>query len=503
MAVDQSGYFYLIGETQAGKLPTTAGVIQPTSAPLGSTGTYVQVWRGFVAKFNPVTTAAGVSLAYATYLGGRTGSSGDYISGIAIDSAGNAYVAGYTNSSDFPVTDGAYGTACGKGGTCSAGHVTKLNPSGSAIVWSTYVGGAKSDGSDALFFTGPIQLDAKGNIYILGQAGPTFPLLNPVEPPVTSGSMEVVVAELDPTGANLLFATRIGSGGRQTSNPAGLAVDSAGNIYLAGNTIGPGLITTPGAFQTTSSNSTCCYHGFVAKIAQPAGPQIASGGVVNAATFRAGGIAPNEFISITGYGLGPATGVLSSLTTLLAGTRIYIGGTPAFLAYAQDGQVNALVPFGVSQTQSTTIQAEFNGVKGNTVTVPVVNASPGIFTQAYGPGQAWVANQDGKFNSSSNPAARNSYIAFWLTGQGAVNTSLADGVQPTGPPFPTPVLPVSVTLGGVQIPAANVVFAGLVYSGEIQVNLLISANAPTGGAVPLVVTIGEASSRADVTIAIQ
>ena len=67
--------------------------------------------------------------------------------------------------------------------------------------------------------------------------------------------MQVLVAELDPTGANLLFSTRIGSGGLDTSNPAGLAVDSAGDIYLAGNTIGPDLITTPGAFQTTASNS--------------------------------------------------------------------------------------------------------------------------------------------------------------------------------------------------------------------------------------------------------
>jgi uncharacterized protein (TIGR03437 family) len=65
------------------------------------------------------------------------------------------------------------------------------------------------------------------------------------------------------------------------------------------------------------------------------------------------------------------------------------------------------------------------------------------------------------------------------------------------------MLPVSVSLGGVQVPAANVVFAGLVYSGEVQINLLIPANAPTGNAVPLVVNIGGAASRADATIAIQ
>jgi uncharacterized protein (TIGR03437 family) len=111
-------------------------------------------------------------------------------------------------------------------------------------------------------------------------------------------------------------------------------------------------------------------------------------------------------------------------------------------------------------------------------------------------------NQDGTFNSSSNSAPRNTYVAFWLTGQGAVNAPPPDGIQP-GSPYPTPMLPLSVSVGGVPLPAANVVFDGLVYSGEVQINLLIPANAPTGSAVSLVVTIGGASSRTDATIAIQ
>jgi uncharacterized protein (TIGR03437 family) len=191
------------------------------------------------------------------------------------------------------------------------------------------------------------------------------------------------------------------------------------------------------------------------------------------------------------------------MTTLLSGSRIYIGGTAAFLIYTQDGQVNALVPFGVAGTGSTTIQAEFNGVMGNTVTVPVVDSAPGVFTQAYGPGQAWMVNGDGTFNSSSNPAGRNTYVAFWTTGQGLVNIPQQDGTQPTGPPYPNPLLPVTVTIGGAPVPAANVVFTGLVYSGEIQINVVVPGNAPTGGTVPLVVTIGKASSRTDVTMAIQ
>lgn len=509
VTLDTNGYFYLIGESRAAKLPTTAAVVQPTGTPLDSSNFSLQAFRGFVAKFSPVTPTGGVTLAYGTYLGGQTGNTSDYLSGIAIDSASNACVVGYTNSKDFPVTSGGYGTTCGTNGTCAAAHVTKLNATGTAILWSTYVGGSKSDGSDTLFWTGPIQLDAKGNIYITGQAGPGYPLFNPVEPAVTGGAMQTLVVELDPTGSNLLFASRIGSGavGTATSYPAGLVVDAPGNIYLAGNTIGPGLITTPGAFQTTASSSTCCYHGYVAKIAATTAPQINvvgnSNAVYNAATLQTGGIAPNEFISLKGTGLGPATGVSGAMATQLAGSSVTIGGTAAYLTYAQDGQINALVPFGISGLQNTTIQVAFNGVKGNAVTVPVVASSPGIFTQAYGPGQAWVVNQDGTFNSASNPAARNSYVAFWVTGQGLVNMTLADGTQPAGPTYPSPMLPVSVSVGGKAVPAANIAFDGLVYSGEVQINLLIPADAATGSAVPLVVTVGAAASRSDATIAIK
>ena len=117
-------------------------------------------------------------------------------------------------------------------------------------------------------------------------------------------------------------------------------------------------------------------------------------------------------------------------------------------------------------------------------------------------GRAWVVNQDNTYNSSSNPAARSSYVAFWATGQGLVNTSLQDGAQPTAP-WPTPILPVSVTVGGVPVSADNIIFDGLIFTGEIQVNIQIPANAPTGSAVPLVVTIGGTSSRSDATIAIR
>jgi uncharacterized protein (TIGR03437 family) len=507
-AVDSNGYFYLFGETEASKLPTTPGVVQPTSGPLDPTGGRLANSRGYIAKFNPMSAAGGSSLAWATYLGGHSATVGDFVSGLAVDSAGNVYVGGATNSSDFPVTTGAYSTACGyPGSECQGGHLTKLNSSGQ-MVWSTYIGGAKQDGSDVMSYTGPVQLDGKGNVYFIGTTSFGFPWINPAEPWAKgAGGVDVVVVELDPTGSQLLFSSVVGSGGLDGSGPGGMAVDSAGNIYVGAWINGPDLITTPGAFQTKDPTPVCCtVHGYVAKITPSVGPLITEVGttpdVFNAATLQTGGIAPNEFITLKGAGLGPATGV-TGLTTELGGSSVSIGGTAAYLTYAQDGQINLLVPFNVSGLANTTIQVEYNGVKGNTVTVPIVASSPGIFTQQYGPGQAWVVNQDQTFNSASNAAPRGTYVEFWVTGQGLVNTTLADGTQPSGPPYPTPMLPVSVTLGGFTIPAANIAFDGLIYSGEVQINVLIPANAPTGSAVPLVVTIGGASSRSDATIAIK
>ena len=176
LTVDSNGDFYLIGDTTAGRLPTTLGAVQPTAAPLDYSGSNVTAYRGFIAKFNPV--ASGASLAACTYLGGKTGNTSDYLSGIAIDSSGNIYVVGFTNSSDFPVTSGAYETVCGQGGGCGAGHVTKLNPSLTSIVWSTYVGGSQQSGGDNLYFTGPVQLDGKENVYVTGIAN-TFSITQP------------------------------------------------------------------------------------------------------------------------------------------------------------------------------------------------------------------------------------------------------------------------------------------------------------------------------------
>ena len=504
--MDANGYFYLVGETKASNLPTTAGVVQPNGAPLGNPATYVQAWRGFVAKFNPVTSAGGASLAYATYLGGKTGNTGDFISGIAIDSSSNAYVVGFTNSKDFPVTSGAYSTVCGTGGvTCASAHVTKLNPTGTAIVWSTYVGDSKSDRTDALYFTGPIQLDGKGNIYIMGQVLTSFPMVNPVEPnpnPTQYGAMEVAILELDPSGANMLFSTRIGSGGRETANPAGLAVDSAGDIYLAGNIIGQGLITTPGAFQTTSSDSLgCCYHGFVAKIA-------ATTATVTLAT--AGQVEPFAGESIVSvYGINLAGGTASAATlplpTSLDGNTVTVTDSAgvarqAPLYFVSPLQINFEIPAGTAAGTATVTIHNQNGTIQST-TIQIGGVSPGIF-ELNGAGlvAAWVlpvisgvqqALQPVYQVASGNvvalpvslgPSTEAVYLEMYGTGFRNAKTFTA-------------------TVGGLSVPVLGAA-ATSQFVGEDQVNIgpLPQSLAGKGSVDILLTADGQAANTVNVTI---
>jgi uncharacterized protein (TIGR03437 family) len=119
---------------------------------------------------------------------------------------------------------------------------------------------------------------------------------------------------------------------------------------------------------------------------------------------------------------------------------------------------------------------------------------------ASGAGAAVAVNQDGTFNSSINPASRGSVVAFWVTGQGQTNPSLVDGTQPQAPTFPTLVLPVSVTIGGIAVPPADILFSGLVYAGVMQVNARVPDRVVPGSLVELLLTTGNSTSRKGATL---
>jgi uncharacterized protein (TIGR03437 family) len=167
---------------------------------------------------------------------------------------------------------------------------------------------------------------------------------------------------------------------------------------------------------------------------------------------------------------------------------VYFNGVAAPLAMYSGGQINALVPNGVPDVADVVVQS------GGALTYPyplgVVLAAPEIFTAPDGSTQAVAVILDITLNSPANPAAKGAYVAFWVTGQGQVSSATCDA---------RPALSVSVTVAGEN---AAVSFAGI-DPGVLQVNVQLPPDAPSGDAVPLVLTIGSVSSRKAATVAIQ
>jgi uncharacterized protein (TIGR03437 family) len=213
--------------------------------------------------------------------------------------------------------------------------------------------------------------------------------------------------------------------------------------------------------------------------------------VVNGASWQTGPVAGGEFVTLGGSGLGPVEGA-AGMQKGLGGTRVFFNGVEAWLTYASDGQVNAIAPYAVSGKADVTVQ--YNGKTSDAYPLAVTDSTPGIFTSQYGGGPAVAVNTDYTFNSQANAVARGGVISFWGTGQGAVTPVGQDGETISG--YKNLVLTPKVTIGGVN---AQIQFAGLVYTGVLQVNAIIPDNAPTGQ-VEVVLTIGSNSSRKGVMI---
>lgn len=252
LAIDAAGSAYVTGGTPLTNLPTTLGAFQPSHGGGGD--------DAFVVKLNP----AGSGLVYATYLGG---SGGDGADGIAVDALGNAYVAGGTGSTNFPTTSGAFQTNNAGG---SDAFVTKLNPTGTGLVYSTYLGGSGADQALA------VALDSSGNAYVTGGTRSTnFPTTSGAFQTTNAGGLDTFVAKLNPLGASLVYSTYLGGGGDENAN--GITVDALPNpnAYVVGNTNSTNFPTTSGAFDTTFNGGR--FDTFVAKITDvvfPPGPTV-------------------------------------------------------------------------------------------------------------------------------------------------------------------------------------------------------------------------------------
>jgi len=229
-------------------------------------------------------------------------------------------------------------------------------------------------------------------------------------------------------------------------------------------------------------------------------------GLVNAADYANGGIAPGEIVDIFGQNLGPqslATGSYDesgNMLTDLAGMEVTFNGVPAPIVYASGPVMAVIVPFEVAATNQADLQVTYDGVPSRLITYNVVPSAPGIFTvNSAGNGQGAILNGDYSVNSDANPAAQGSYISVYATGGGQTNPPDSTGATAQG--IAQVTLPVTATIGGQP---AQVLYAGHApdeVAGVLQVNLQV----PTGvtGDQPVVITIGGVATQNNATVSIQ
>ena len=235
VALDAAGDAFITGSTYSSNFPSTSGALLST---LGGT------LNAFVTKL----AASGSTLVYSTYLGGNELDSGQ---GIAVDSSGDAFVAGTTTSSNFPVTAGAYQPAFGG---IQNGFVSKLNPTATALAYSTYLGGNGTDQANA------IAIDTSGNAFVAGFTSSTnFPTV-PANESQLLGTQDAFFTKLNANGVPTL-STYLGGSDNDQANA--IAVDAADNAYLTGLTTSSNFVTNPSGWPTYSGNGDA----FVTKFA--------------------------------------------------------------------------------------------------------------------------------------------------------------------------------------------------------------------------------------------
>jgi len=551
MTVDSAGDVYVTGAAGPG-LSTTPGAYQATYAggqcPGGNAIETISCTNAFIAMLAPSG-----SVAWTTYLGG---SGPDDAHSIAVDSSGNVWVAGATASPDFPTTTGAVSRTFH--GEIDLGPLrygdafaAKLDPTGSHLLYSTYLGGSGAD-----IATG-IAVDATGAAYVTG-------LTQSTDFPITSGTLQTAytgyVPNQMPGSGGDGFVTKVDTSGHLTYSTflgepsVAIAVDAAGQAYVSSastassssiqptcaaspnaaisviNSSGSAVVASspiPGAylaldgkgglystglaytlvFFTTPHAFQSGYGGgdsdaFAAKVdfSQPGGASLAS--VLNAASlfpgyaspFPAGAVAPGEIVTLFGNGFGSKPSVS-------------FGQFTAPILYASNCQINAVVPFEVSPGIATLVTVQSAGQTLGPLKLPVVLSAPGIFTMTEsGSGQAAILNQDATVNSASNPAPRGSIVSVYMTGTGALSPLAADGsLGPLMPPFPAPIAGVSAIIGSVN---ATIMFVGQapgLIAGATQVNVRVPQTAPVGAAIPIIIDAGGYLSQLSqpVTMAVQ
>jgi uncharacterized protein (TIGR03437 family) len=414
-----------------------------------------------VSSNNTIATVAGNGAA------GYSGDGGQAVKaqlngpqGVAVDAAGNLYIADTENNRIREVTpDGLIATVAGNG---VAGYSGDGGQATSAQVGNP-VG---------------VAVDAAGNIFTVDAS--------------------TRVRQVYPNG---LIATIAGNGSRGYSGDGGLATQAQLNAPSAIALFGNGLQPMGAVYVADTANNAV-------RLLQYAGNGLGVNAVANGASFILGAVAPGEVVVIWGSGLGPAQLTQYQLNpasglvgTSLAGTSVIFGGTPAPILYTSATQIGAVVPYSVAGPY-VQVFVQYQGQTSPPVPMAVAPVAPALFTaDSSGKGQAAASNQDGTVNGAAHPAKAGSYISLWLTGAGQTNPASVDG-QPGAAPLPKPVAPILVTIGGTS---AVVQYAGQApntVAGVMQINAQIPSGTQAANAVPVVVQVGSVSTQAGVTIAV-
>jgi hypothetical protein len=503
VAVDSAGNAYIAGFTTSTNFPT-ASPIQAANAGFQD---------AFVAKIN----AAGTALVYSTYLGGN---GGDQARGLAIDSSGNAYVTGFTGSTNFP-TANAFQAAQGAGNAQDI-FVTKLNASGNALVYSTYLGG---DG--ALEFGEGITVDSAGNAYVTGVTDSTnFPTANPIQT-AEAGGGDVFITKLNAAGSALVYSTYLG--GSDFELAEGIVVDSSGNAYVTGDTRSTNY-PTANAVQAANGGGQ---DGFVTKVN-------AAGNALAYSTYLGGSAddqcesvavdsAGNAYVTGTTFSTNfptanafqPANGGVSVTQDAFV-TKLNASGN-AFVYSTYLGGSGGEVGHGIAVDSAG--NAYVTGGSGSNTTFPTANA---IQCARAGGADVFVT----KMNAAGNALAYSTYIGGsnssttielgrFIAVDSAGNAYVAGGTNSTDFPVVNPiqsayagsdfglagdafVLKLSDAASG---PASQLAFtqtAPVVQEDMTSLTLTVQRTGDTSGAVTVDYSTsnGTASERSDYTTAL-
>jgi uncharacterized protein (TIGR03437 family) len=468
LAVDPAGFAYVAGQTSAADFPVTPGALQP-ALKIGTDAAA----DAFVTKLNQ----SGTGLVFSTYLGG---SATDSAASIAIDSAGNSYVGGSTASEDFPTTAGAYRRE--KAGS----FIAKINPSGSALVYSTY-------------FPAPtlksLATDVQGNASFAGETDGTLPVAAAIQPSFYGGECfiyspsggnpinvftcpDAFVASLDASGSALRFSTYLS--GRATEYANAVATDPQGNVYVTGS----GTLSVAQSNPLSTGGSA-----FVLKLGgSRIPPYFTRESVTNGASFVSGLVRPGGAASVFLTGLTGISGLLqatsTSLPTEINGVSVKVQGVPAplYVVAQVDGmqQINFQVPFEAPPGDELDVEVSQNGVAAMVTGVKVSTTAPGVFT-IDGVDGAIQHSADYSLVTPSSPAVPGEVVIIYSTGLGSVTPPVKSGEPaPFGLLSETDAVP-TVTIGGGN---AELLFTGLTpgFVGLYQLNVRVPATAQSGDA---------------------